>query len=120
MLMLDIAVVNTALSDIAGDLHTGLHGLQWIVDAYTLARASVVESKDALARRVDLGGLLTLTGGLFLLILALLRGNDIGWGSTAIVAELAGAAALLAAFLVIETRVAEPMLPLGLFRNGRF
>ena len=35
MLMLDIAVVNTALSAIADDLDTGLSGLQWVVDAYT-------------------------------------------------------------------------------------
>ena len=40
MLMLDIAVVNTALSRIADDLDTGLSGLQWVVDAYTLALAS--------------------------------------------------------------------------------
>ena len=40
MLMLDIAVVNTALSRIAEDLDTGLSGLQWVVDAYTLALAS--------------------------------------------------------------------------------
>ena len=37
MLMLDIAVVNTALSRIAEDLHAGSSGLQWVVDAYTLA-----------------------------------------------------------------------------------
>src|ERR1700712_1084409 len=48
MLMLDIAVVNTALSKIATDLHTGLHGLQWIVDAYTLALASVVLTAGSL------------------------------------------------------------------------
>ena len=40
MLMLDIAVVNTALSQIAEDLDTGLSGLQWVVDAYTLALAA--------------------------------------------------------------------------------
>ena len=38
--MLDIAVVNTALSQIGDDLDTGLGGLQWIVDAYTLALAT--------------------------------------------------------------------------------
>lgn len=245
MLMLDIAVVNTALSKIADDLDTGLSGLQWVVDAYTLALASVVltagsladrfgrrrlftiglaiftvasllcgvanditvlnalravqgvgaaimfavslallanafpdvkertgalaaygatigasfavgplvggaltsgigwrwiffvniplgllclwitrryvaESKDAHARRVDVGGLLTLTGGLFLLILALLRGNEDGWGSTEIVALFGGAGVLLMAFLAIESYVKEPMLPLNLFRNGSF
>src|ERR671927_739408 len=51
MLMLDIAVVNTALSRIAEDLHTGLGGLQWVVDAYTLALASVVLTAGSLADR---------------------------------------------------------------------
>ena len=52
MLMLDIAVVNTALSRIAEDLDTGLSGLQWVVDAYTLALASVVLTAGALADRL--------------------------------------------------------------------
>src|SRR3712207_612029 len=52
MLMLDIAVVNTALSDISRDLDTGLGGLQWVVDAYTLALASVVLSAGFLADRL--------------------------------------------------------------------
>lgn len=51
MLMLDIAVVNTALADIARDLDTGLSGLQWIVDSYTLALASTVLSAGFLADR---------------------------------------------------------------------
>jgi MFS family permease len=52
MLMLDIAVVNTALSHIASDLHSGLSGLQWIVDAYTLALATVVLTAGSLADRL--------------------------------------------------------------------
>jgi MFS family permease len=52
MLMLDIAVVNTALSDISADLDTGLSGLQWVVDSYTLALASVVLSAGFLADRL--------------------------------------------------------------------
>src|SRR4029077_4285677 len=85
-----------------------------------ITRAYVTESKDAHARRVDLPGLATLTGGLFLLILGLLRGNEDGWGSTSIVAMLAGAGVLLALFLAIEATVKQPMLPLGLFRIGAF
>ena len=66
MLMLDIAVVNTALSDIAADLDTGLSGLQWVVDAYTLALAATVLTAGALAdrlgrRRVFLVGLTIFT-----------------------------------------------------------
>ena len=52
MLMLDIAVVNTALSRIAADLDTGLSGLQWVVDAYTLALAATVLTAGALADRL--------------------------------------------------------------------
>jgi EmrB/QacA subfamily drug resistance transporter len=51
MLMLDIAVVNTALSAIAADLDTGLSGLQWVVDAYTLPLAATVLTAGALADR---------------------------------------------------------------------
>src|SRR5215470_13575788 len=52
MLMLDIAVVNSALPRIAGELHSGLTGLQWIVDAYTLALATVVLTAGSLADRL--------------------------------------------------------------------
>src|SRR5919106_5486083 len=245
MLMLDIAVVNTALSKIAEDLNTGLSGLQWVVDSYTLAlattvltagaladrlgrrrmftgglilftlssvacavaqdivflntaravqgigaavmfavslallahafpgmkeragalaaygatigasfavgplvgglltsgldwrwifivnipigiaciavtRAYVRESRDPNAHGIDWPGQLTLTGGLFLLVLALLRGNEDGWSRTPIVAALAGAAVLMLAFVAVEARVRHPMLPLGLFRNSSF
>jgi EmrB/QacA subfamily drug resistance transporter len=245
MLMLDIAVVNTALSRIAADLDTGLSGLQWVVDAYTLALASVVltagsladrfgrkrlftvgltvftaasaacaaatdivfldaaravqglggavmfavslailadafpdpreragalaaygatiggtfavgplvggaltsgldwqwifliniplgaaclwitrsyvrESRDPAAPPVDVPGQTALVGGLFLLVLALLRGNQDGWGSTPIMAEFVGAAVMLIAFLAIERRSTHPMLPLRFFRIPSF
>ena len=51
MLMLDIAVVNTALTDIAATCDTGLGGLQWVVDAYTLALAAAVLTAGSLADR---------------------------------------------------------------------
>jgi EmrB/QacA subfamily drug resistance transporter len=245
MLMLDIAVVNTALPHIARELDAGLAGLQWVVDAYTLALATVVlsagsvadrfgrrrifiwgmglftlsslacalaqsvavldgaravqgigaamlfasslailanaypgpaerakafalygatigasfavgplvggvltgafgwpavfyvnlplgllalvagsvwlrESNDPAARRIDWAGQTTLTAGLFLLVLAFLRGNQDGWSSTRILAELVAGTALLLAFVLVERRTREPMLPLGLFRNHAF
>jgi EmrB/QacA subfamily drug resistance transporter len=245
MLMLDIAVVNTALPEIAADLHSNLTGIQWIVDAYTLALAAVVltagsiadrigrrlvftsgmalftatslacavasdiavldaaravqgigaammfasslailvdafpteparakafaaygatigasfalgplvggaltsgigwravfyiniplgiaalaasyawvrETRDPSPRAIDRIGQATLTAGLFLLVLALLRGNQEGWGSTRIVAELVGAVVFLALFVVTESRVEQPMLPLRLFRRPDF
>src|SRR3954471_23814096 len=62
MLMLDIAVVNTAISDMGRDLHTGLDGLKWVVDAYTLALAAVVLTTGSLADR--LGRRLVFAAGL--------------------------------------------------------
>jgi EmrB/QacA subfamily drug resistance transporter len=78
------------------------------------------ESRDPNASRIDWGGVVTFSAALFLLVFALVRGNDEGWGSTQIVSLLAIAAVLMAAFVTIERRVAEPMLPLGLFRRGAF
>ena len=78
------------------------------------------ESRDPNATRVDWAGTATFSTALFLLVLALVRGNDEGWGSTLIVSLFAGAAALLVAFVAIQRRVAEPMLPLELFRRRAF
>jgi EmrB/QacA subfamily drug resistance transporter len=245
MLMLDIAVVNTAASSIARDLHAGLGGLQWVIDAYTLTLATIVlscgsladrigrrgvfaggmavftgaslacglagsiivldiaravqgagaaamfatslailsvtyrtpqergtafaalgasigasfalgplvggaltsafgwqasflinvplglaglfavrawlpESRDPEPARLDWPGQVALTAGMFLLVLGLLRGNADGWGSPAIVAELAGGFAALVAFVLIQHRSREPMMPLRLFRSRAF
>jgi MFS family permease len=51
MLMLDIAVVNTAISDMQ-DLNAGLGDLKWVVDAYTLSLAAVVLTTGSLADRL--------------------------------------------------------------------
>jgi EmrB/QacA subfamily drug resistance transporter len=78
------------------------------------------ESRDPGATRVDWAGTATFSTALFLLVLALLRGNDEGWGSALIVSLFAGAAVLLAAFVALQRRVSEPMLPLGLFKRPAF
>jgi EmrB/QacA subfamily drug resistance transporter len=82
--------------------------------------ARLRESRDPNATRVDWPGVATFSAALFMLVLALVRGNDEGWGSSQIVALLAGSTVLLAAFVAIERRVREPMLPLGLFRRPAF
>jgi EmrB/QacA subfamily drug resistance transporter len=88
--------------------------------AIAVTALKVRESRDPHATRVDWAGVAAFSTALLLLVLALVRGNDEGWGSTLIVALLAGAAAALAAFIAIERRVREPMLPLGLFRRPAF
>jgi predicted MFS family arabinose efflux permease len=90
------------------------------VAAIAISYLKLRGSRDPNATRVDWVGVATFSGALFLLVLALLRGNDEGWGSGLIVSLFAGSAALLLAFVAIERRVREPMLPLGLFRIPSF
>jgi MFS family permease len=66
MLMLDISVVNTALQHISAGLHTGLSGLQWVIDAYTLPLAAVVLTAGSIAdkfgrKRLFLRGMVVFT-----------------------------------------------------------
>jgi EmrB/QacA subfamily drug resistance transporter len=78
------------------------------------------ESRDEEHGGFDLPGFVTLTGGLFSLVLALLRGNDWGWASRRELALIAAAALLLAGFVRIERRRREPMLDFALFRVPAF
>ena len=80
----------------------------------------LAESRDPNATAIDWGGLLSFSTALFLLVLALVRGNAEGWGSAPILSLFAAAGLLLLGFFAIERRVAEPMLPLGLFRRRAF
>jgi EmrB/QacA subfamily drug resistance transporter len=82
--------------------------------------AKLRESRDPNASRIDWAGFVTFSSSLFLLVFGLLRGNEEGWGSTMIVSLLAGAAVLMIAFLAIETRIRNPMLPLHLFKRPAF
>jgi EmrB/QacA subfamily drug resistance transporter len=88
--------------------------------ACLLGSVRLRESSDPKPRRIDWLGQALLIGGLFLLILGLLRGNVIGWSSLAILAELVVAVVLLATFVVVEHLKREPMLPLGMFRDPSF
>jgi EmrB/QacA subfamily drug resistance transporter len=80
----------------------------------------LAESRDEEHSGFDLAGLVTLSGGLFCLVFGLLRGNDLGWSSVTIVALLAAAVALIAAFVLAEARQRHPMLDLRLFRKPTF
>jgi EmrB/QacA subfamily drug resistance transporter len=86
--------------------------------ALTLAR--VQESKDPTGGRLDIPGTVLFSGGLFLLIFGLIRGNPEGWGSALIVGALAGAVVLLLAFVAVERRSHDPMLDLTLFGRAAF
>jgi len=82
---------------------------------------AVRESRDTtVGREVDFLGVGALTAGLTALVLALVEGNDWGWGSTGIVALFAGSAVALAAFVAIELRVKAPMVEFRFFADRNF
>jgi MFS family permease len=66
--------------------------------------------------RLDLAGAATVTTSLMLAVYAIVNGNEAGWTSAQTLVLLAVAAALLTAFLVIESQVQAPLMPLSLFR----
>ncbi len=64
----------------------------------------------------DLPGAVAVTAGLALLVYAVVDAVNDGWGSTATLLRLAGAAILLVGFLVIELRQRHPLMPFSVFR----
>ncbi|MCC6830905.1 MAG: DHA2 family efflux MFS transporter permease subunit [Thermoleophilia bacterium] len=68
------------------------------------------------AERLDIAGAVTVTTALMLAVYAIVNGNEAGWLSPRTVGLLGTSAALLGAFLAIEARAANPIMPLGLFR----
>ena len=114
-----------AVGPIVGGLITSAVGWEWnfFVNApigalaVFVALTQVSESRDPNATGVDWAGLVTFSGSLFLLVYALVQGNQQGWGSTRIVACLTGSAVLIALFLSPSSRQSRPMLDLTLFRR---
>jgi EmrB/QacA subfamily drug resistance transporter len=91
------------------------------VGAVAAALFAVRESRDeTVGREVDYLGVVTLTGALTALVLALVEGNAWGWGSPEIIALLAGAVLGLAAFVAIELQVKVPMVEFRFFADRNF
>jgi MFS family permease len=68
------------------------------------------------AHRLDVAGAVTVTISLMIAVYAIVNGNEVGWLTVRTLGLLALAGLLLAVFLVIEARVASPLVPLRLFR----
>jgi EmrB/QacA subfamily drug resistance transporter len=71
---------------------------------------------DQAHRHLDLGGAVSVTGGLMLLVYAMTRATQDGWASAATIGLLAASVALIGGFVAIELRSRAPLLPLGIFR----
>jgi EmrB/QacA subfamily drug resistance transporter len=82
---------------------------------------AVRESRDeTVGREIDWAGTAVLTAGLTSIVLALIEGNDWGWGSPRILALIIAGAILLAAFLRVESRVRAPIVQFEFLRNRDF
>src|SRR6478735_2730973 len=117
-----------AVGPLVGGIVTENLGWEWIffinvpigIGAMVLTERKIVNVFAERPEPIDFPGLVTFSGGLFLLVYGLIRGNPEGWGSTGILICLIGAVALLVVFIAIEARSDHPMLDLQLFRNHAF
>ncbi|WP_206490476.1 MFS transporter [Rhodococcus sp. KRD162] len=87
--------------------------------AMPLAYIALKESAGRV-QPLDLLGVLLSGSGVFLLVWAVVHGNDDGWASTTVLASFLGSAVLLAAFLARAARIRYSVLPLALFRSRSF
>ena len=108
-----------------GGILTKYLGWEWIffvnvpVGAlvFALTPIFVPESRaDMPDRRFDAAGAVTVTGGLALLVYAISKAPDVGWGSARTILLLIASGVILAAFVMIELRGRAPLMPFSIFR----
>lgn len=112
---------------VGGALVDGL-GWRWVfwinlplgLAALALTTRYVPDSRAARARRLDPAGQLLVVAVLGMLTYAIIEGPTAGWGSAEIVTLLAASAAGIAAFVVVERHVAEPLVELRFFKSPPF
>jgi EmrB/QacA subfamily drug resistance transporter len=115
----------SAAGVLLGGLLTEGPGWRWVMFVNPIATVLVLvaifrlipdDRRRAQFANFDVTGSLLATGGMLLLVFALVKAPDQGWGATSTIAELAGAGALLIAFLANEARRRNPILPLSVFQ----
>jgi EmrB/QacA subfamily drug resistance transporter len=87
--------------------------------AIPLVLRRIAESHGPRAR-LDVAGLVLVTAAALGIVWGLMRGNAVGWASAEVLGSLAAGAVLLAIFVLVQRRVAEPMLPPRLFASRAF
>ena len=120
----------SGLGGAAGVLFGGLltegPGWRWVLfvnvplSAVAFAGAFALLHRERIRARLahfDALGALLVTGGMLLLVYALVKAPDVGWGTTRTIGELVGAVLLLAGFVANELRVANPLIPLSILRT---
>ncbi len=113
-----------AVGVLAGGVLTKYLGWEWIFfvnvpvgsAAFLLAPRFVRESRSDRDSASDIGGAVTVTAGLALLVYAISKAPDDGWSSTRTLLLLAVSVVLLTAFVLIERHTRDPLMPLSIFR----
>jgi EmrB/QacA subfamily drug resistance transporter len=121
------AGISASVGVLASGLLTDGPGWRWVffinvpVGVLLIAMAAIFLAVDARDRRdserFDVAGAVTVTGGLLLLIYALNRGADFGWGSGSTLGLFAASFLMLSAFVRIEARSRSPLVPGSSVRN---
>ncbi len=110
---------------LGGILTSGL-GWEWVLwvnvpiglGAAAIAPTLLAESREeARTRTFDFAGAVSVTAGLSLLVYAVVDATSAGWGSTKTIGLLALSALLFVAFVVIELRSKDPVVPFSIFRS---
>jgi EmrB/QacA subfamily drug resistance transporter len=118
----------SAVGVLLGGLLTEGPGWRWVMFVNPVACVLVLggifrlisgERRRERLVNFDVRGALLATGGMLLLVYTLVKAPTVGWASARTIGELAGALALLTAFVINERRVKNPLAPLSIFRiNG--
>jgi EmrB/QacA subfamily drug resistance transporter len=120
-----LAGSGAAIGVILGGVLTKYAGWEWIffvnipIGAVVIALTPVFirESRVEVARRrYDPLGAVTITGSIVVLVYAISKAPDVGWATTRTIGLLILSAVLLAAFVLIESRVAQPLMPLRIWK----
>ena len=121
-----VAGVSASVGVIASGLLTDGPGWRWVflinvpIGVLLIAMAArflSVDARDRSGDRFDAAGAVTVTGGLLVLVYALNRGADHGWGSASTLGLFAASVAMLSAFVRIEARSESPLVPGSAVRN---
>jgi EmrB/QacA subfamily drug resistance transporter len=120
-----VSGVGGAAGVLFGGLLTEGPGWRWVLfvnvpfSAIVLVGAFALLKRERIRARLasfDALGAVLVTSGMLLLVYTLVKAPDVGWGAPRTIAELAGSALILAAFVFNELRVANPLVPLSILR----
>jgi EmrB/QacA subfamily drug resistance transporter len=121
-----VAAGGGSIGVLLGGLLTGTLNWHWIffvnvpvgilVFILSLVLLPLAKRDEASAKHIDFVGAISVTAALMLAVYAIVNGNQFGWGSARTLGMLGAAVVLLVIFLLVESRVKSPLMPLSLFK----